>query len=70
MGFLLKYGRPILQLADYSSPNKYYRLRYCSRALSPHRAQPLPRYWSHVSKHFPKWKECRDWLKDTTINIY
>ena len=22
----------ILQLADYSSPNKYYRLRYCSRA--------------------------------------
>jgi len=29
-----------------------------------------PRYWSHVNKHFPKWKECRDWLKNTTINIY
>lgn len=27
-----------------------------------------PRYWSHVSKHFPKWKECRDWLKNTNIN--
>ena len=27
------------------------------------------RYWAHVSTHFPKWKESRDWLKKTNINF-
>lgn len=26
-----------------------------------------PRYWKHVQRHTPDWKDCRDWLKQNLI---
>ncbi len=26
-----------------------------------------PRYWKHVERHVPDWKECRDWLKNQNL---
>lgn len=28
-----------------------------------------PRYWKHVERYVPDWKECRDWLRTNPINL-